>query len=135
MTGTLIAPVIPSPAAARPARAPAAARTLPLTAPPVRPPALGRDVVYGRARVDRSGRVADRVPFENRIRLLACGLVVASGGVGVFVDQAVEDGFSADLPDAGIGNGGPGSIASGIGDALGDALVRPGGVVVNLVLA
>jgi 6-methylsalicylate decarboxylase len=34
-----------------------------------------------------------------------------------------------------IGNGGPGSIASGIGDALGDALVRPGGVVVNLVLA
>ena len=62
MTGTLIAPVIPSPAAAagRPARAPAAARTLPLTVPPVRPPALPRDVVYGLARVDRSGRVADR---------------------------------------------------------------------------
>ena len=50
MTGTLIAPVIPSSdAAARPARAPAAARTLPLTVPPVRPPALGRDVVYGLA--------------------------------------------------------------------------------------
>ena len=64
MTGTLIAPVIPSPAAAagRPARAPAAARTLPLAVPPAlsRPPALGRDVVYGLARVDRSGRVADR---------------------------------------------------------------------------
>ena len=60
MTGTLIAPVIPSSAAARPARAPAAARTLPLTVPPVRPPALPRDVVYGLARVDRSGRVADR---------------------------------------------------------------------------
>ena len=61
MTGTLIAPVIPSSAAARPARAPAAARTLPLTVPPVRSrPALGRDVVYGLARVDRSGRVADR---------------------------------------------------------------------------
>ena len=60
MTGTLIAPVIPSSAAARPARAPAAARTLPLPVPPVRPPALGRDVVYGLARVDRSGRVADR---------------------------------------------------------------------------
>jgi bifunctional DNA-binding transcriptional regulator/antitoxin component of YhaV-PrlF toxin-antitoxin module len=59
VTGTLIAPVIPSSAAARPARAPAAARTLPLTVPPVRP-ALGRDVVYGLARVDRSGRVADR---------------------------------------------------------------------------
>ena len=60
MTGTLITPVIPSSAAARPARAPAAARTLPLTVPPVRPPALPRDVVYGLARVDRSGRVADR---------------------------------------------------------------------------
>jgi hypothetical protein len=60
VTGTLIAPVIPSSAAGRPARAPAAARTLPLTASPVRPPALPRDVVYGLARVDRSGRVADR---------------------------------------------------------------------------
>jgi len=60
VTGTLIAPVIPSSAAAPPARAPAAARTLPLTVPPVRPPALGRDVVYGLAHVDRSGRVADR---------------------------------------------------------------------------
>ena len=60
MTGTLIAPVIPSSAAARPARAPAAARTLPLTVPPARPPALARDVVYGLAHVDRSGRVADR---------------------------------------------------------------------------
>ena len=60
MTGTLIAPVIPSSAAARPARAPAAARTLPLTVPPGRPPALPRDVVYGLAHVDRSGRVADR---------------------------------------------------------------------------
>jgi bifunctional DNA-binding transcriptional regulator/antitoxin component of YhaV-PrlF toxin-antitoxin module len=64
VTGTLIAPVIPSPAAAagRPARAPAAARTLPLAVPPAqsRPPAIGRDVVYGLARIDRSGRVADR---------------------------------------------------------------------------
>lgn len=60
MTGTLIAPVIPSSAVARPARAPTAARALPLTVPPVRPPALPRDVVYGLAHVDRSGRVADR---------------------------------------------------------------------------
>jgi hypothetical protein len=64
VTGPLIAPVIPSPAAAegRPARAPAAARMLPLAVPPAlsRPPALRRDVVYGLARVDRSGRVADR---------------------------------------------------------------------------
>ena len=62
MTGTLIAPVIPSSAAARPARVPAVARTLPLAVAPAlsRPPALGRDMVYGLARVDRSGRVADR---------------------------------------------------------------------------
>jgi hypothetical protein len=64
VTGTLIAPVIPSPAAAesRPARAHTAARTLPLAVAPAlsRPPVLGRDVVYGLARVDRSGRVADR---------------------------------------------------------------------------
>jgi hypothetical protein len=60
VTGMLIAPVIPSSAAARPARAPVAARTLPLTVPPVRPPALPRDVVYGLAHIDRSGRVADR---------------------------------------------------------------------------
>jgi hypothetical protein len=62
VTGTLLAPVIPSSAAARPARAPAVARTLPLAVRPAlsRPPALGRDVVYGLARVDRSGRVADR---------------------------------------------------------------------------
>ena len=32
-----------------------------------------------------------------------------------------------------VGHGGPGSVASGVGDALGDALVRPGGVVVLLV--
>jgi len=64
VTGTLIAPVIPSSTAAagRPARAPAAARTLPLAVRPAlrRPPALGRDVVYGLAHLDRSGRVADR---------------------------------------------------------------------------
>jgi hypothetical protein len=60
VTGTLIAPVIPSSAAAGPARAAAAARALPLTVPPVHPPALRRDVVYGLAHIDRSGRVADR---------------------------------------------------------------------------
>ena len=61
MTGTLIAPVIPSSAAAaaRRARAPAAARTLPLAVPAGRPPALLRDVVYGLARVDGSGRAVD----------------------------------------------------------------------------
>jgi hypothetical protein len=77
VTGTLIAPVIPSPAAARPARAPAAARTLPLTVPPVRPPALPRDVVYGLAHVDRSGLVTlpprSCVPIPAALRH-RCGL-------------------------------------------------------------
>jgi hypothetical protein len=63
VTGTLIAPVIPSPAAAagRPARAPAAAGTLPLAVPPAlsRTPALGPDVVYGLARVDRPTLTAE----------------------------------------------------------------------------
>jgi len=60
VTETLITPVFPSSAAARPARAPAAARTLPLTVPPVHPPALDRDVCTGSPTSDRSGRVADR---------------------------------------------------------------------------
>jgi hypothetical protein len=85
VTGTLIAPVIPSSAAARPARAPAAARTLPLVVPPVRPPALPRDVVYGLAHVDRSGRVADRTVTGalgwrggDRLTLTACAGVVTA---------------------------------------------------------
>ena len=41
--------------------------------------------------------------------------------------------YSADPLNIGVGHGGRGSGASGIGDALGDALVRPGGVVVSLV--
>ena len=61
MTSTLIPPVIPSSAAARPARArPAAARTLPLRPRPGARPRLAADVVYGLAHIDRSGRVADR---------------------------------------------------------------------------
>jgi hypothetical protein len=62
VTGTLIAPVIPSSSArqARPARPYSAARTLPLAVPPARLPVLPGDVVYGLARVDGSGRVADR---------------------------------------------------------------------------
>jgi hypothetical protein len=42
----------------------------------------------------------------------------------IFVDQAVEDRFSADLPCAGVGYGRGVSIAFVGGDALGDALVR-----------
>ena len=43
--------------------------------------------------------IVDRVPLESRIRLLACGFVVASGGSAVFVDQPVQYGFSADSLD------------------------------------
>src|SRR6266704_2277521 len=55
------------------------------------------------------------------------------GGVHIFVDQAVEDGFSADLPCVDVGYGRGMSVAFVVGDALGDALVRPGRVVVHLV--
>jgi hypothetical protein len=62
MTGALLAPVIPSsyPAAARHARGRAADRALPLAVPAGRVPPLPVDIVYGLARVDGSGRVADR---------------------------------------------------------------------------
>jgi hypothetical protein len=62
VTSTLIAPVIPSSSArqARAARPHSADRTLPLAVPPARLPSLPGDVVYGLARVDASGRVADR---------------------------------------------------------------------------
>ena len=54
--------------------------------------------------------------------------------MGVLVDQAAQDGFSADLLAIDVAHGGAGSFVSVVGDALGDALVRPGGVVVGLVL-
>jgi hypothetical protein len=53
--------------------------------------------------------------------------------VRVFVDQAVQDGFSADPLDIEVSHGGWGSVVSGIGDMLGNALMRPGAVVVRLV--
>jgi hypothetical protein len=46
--------------------------------------------------------------------------------VRVFVDQAAQDGFSADLLSVDVDHGGAGSVTSVAGDALGDALVRPG---------
>ena len=58
----------------------------------------------------------------------------ASCGVRVLVDQAVEDGFSADLPCVDVGYGRRVSVAFVVRDALGDALVRPGRVVMRLVV-
>ena len=51
----------------------------------------------------------------------------------MLVDQAVEDMFSADLMVVDVGHRGAGTIAFAVGDALRDALVRPGSVVVRLV--
>jgi hypothetical protein len=46
--------------------------------------------------------------------------------VRVFVDQAAQDGFSEDPFAVEVGHGDAGSVEFVIGDALGDALVRPG---------
>ena len=56
-----------------------------------------------------------------------------SGGARVFVDQAAQDGFSVDPFAVEVGNGDAATVVFAIGDALGDALVRPGRVVVRLV--
>jgi hypothetical protein len=49
----------------------------------------------------------------------------ASGGVGVFVDLFAQDRFPADLLCVYAGHGGAVSVRFPVGDALGDALVRP----------
>ena len=56
-----------------------------------------------------------------------------SGGVRVLVDQAVEDSFSTGLLCVDVGHGAADTVAFAVGNVLGDALVRPGGVVVRLV--
>jgi hypothetical protein len=75
----------------------------------------------------------DPVPLENRIRLLPVPLR-SSGGSGVFVDEAAQDGFSVDPLRIEAGGGGAGLLVCSVRDALVDALVRPGAVVVRLVL-
>ena len=56
-----------------------------------------------------------------------------SGGARVFVDQAAQYGFSVDPFAVEAGNGEVATVVFAVGDALGDALVRPGRVVVHLV--
>jgi hypothetical protein len=56
-----------------------------------------------------------------------------SGGARVFVDQAAQDGFSEDPFTVEVGNGAVAAAVFAVGDALGNALVRPGRVVVRLV--
>src|SRR5208282_2105711 len=74
------------------------------------------------------------VPLENRIRLLACGSVAASGGSAVLVDQPVQYGFSVDSLGIEVHGGDAGTFAVPAGNLLADALMRPGHVVVPLVL-
>jgi hypothetical protein len=78
--------------------------------------------------------IFEPVPLENRIRLLACGFVEASGGSAIFVDQPVQYGFSADSLDIEVDCCDAGNFALIAGNPLGDALMRPGRVVVGLVL-
>jgi hypothetical protein len=54
-----------------------------------------------------------------------------SGGARVFVDQAAQDGFPEDRSAVDIGNGEVAGVVPAVGHALGDALVRPGRVVVT----
>ena len=66
---------------------------------------------------------------------MTCGSSVRQAAcVRVLVDQAAQDGFSADLPCVDVGQSRAVSVTFVGRDALGDALVRPGGVVVRLVL-
>src|SRR5689334_12971141 len=56
-----------------------------------------------------------------------------SCGVGTFVDQAAEDGFSVDPCGGQVGDWRQRGVASRIRDLLTDALMWPGGVVMDLV--
>jgi len=58
-----------------------------------------------------------------------------SGGLEVLVDQTVQDRFPADPPGVEVCRGAMESVGVTVWDALGDALMRPGGVVVLLVLS
>jgi hypothetical protein len=50
------------------------------------------------------------------------------------VDRAAQDGFPVDPLPVEIGNGEEAAVVFAIGDALGDALVRSGRILVRLVL-
>jgi hypothetical protein len=81
-----------------------------------------------RARTSHPVLVKNDVPLEIRFDgdLWLFGI---SRGARIFVDQATQDRFSEDPFAVEVGNG----AVCAFGDALGDALVRPGGVVVHLV--
>jgi hypothetical protein len=55
---------------------------------------------------------------KNRIRHGDLQVFHASASVGVFVDQAAQDGFSADLLSVDVGHRGAGGAGFVVGDAL-----------------
>ena len=67
---------------------------------------------------------------------MAAGLrfVVGSGGSAVFVDQPVQYGFSADSLNIEVDCRDAGNLAITARNPLGDALMWPGGVVVDLLI-
>ena len=65
---------------------------------------------------------------------MTCESSGVSGGARVFVDQAAQDGFSVDPLPVEVGNGEAAIVVFAVRDALGDALVRPGRVVMRLVV-
>jgi len=58
-----------------------------------------------------------------------------SGGTRVFVDQAAQDRLPDDPCAVEVGNAEATDVVFTVGNALGDALVRPGYVVVRLVFS
>ena len=76
--------------------------------------------------------LVEAVPLENRIRPVTCGFS-ESGGVRVFIDQAVENGPSMEQSVVEVDHGSARSVRIVIGDALHYALVRPGRVVMHLI--
>src|SRR5213078_5233051 len=79
-------------------------------------------------------RLPGPVPLENTIRFSDLRDVDGSGGVRVLVDQAAHDASSVDPSGVEVGQGGAERVAIAVRDVLSDALVRPGGVVMRLLL-
>jgi hypothetical protein len=73
-------------------------------------------------------------PARKQDPAAGCSFVAASGGSAVLVDQATQYGFSVDSPDIEADCRDAGSFAVTAGNPLGDALMRSGRVVVDLIL-
>ena len=80
----------------------------------------------------QDGAVLEVVPLGNRIRPVTCRPSVRWVACTYSLIKPLRT-VSADLPHLDVGYGRRVNVAFGAGDALGDALVRPGGVVVRLV--